>query len=144
MNIFQSNLRLKPSILTSFVLLTVPVFFTIIAVTYLSNDRIARTNARELVNDAWRRWEHPSAEEEVKSREVHWPGTGFEPTRIYRSEHLGGETIEGPAVIESTYSTMLVERGQTATGDDHGNIILRFGAGSREPATTAAASRREG
>ena len=48
-NFFRNNLRLKPSILTSFVLLTVPVFFTIIAVTYISNDRIARTNAKELV-----------------------------------------------------------------------------------------------
>src|ERR1044072_6515238 len=48
MNIFR-NMRLKPSILTSFVVLTVPVFFTIIAVTYLSNDRIARANAQELV-----------------------------------------------------------------------------------------------
>lgn len=48
MKIFR-NLRLKPSILTSFIILTVPVFFTIIGVTYLSNDRIARTNARELV-----------------------------------------------------------------------------------------------
>jgi adenylate cyclase len=49
MNIFRSNLRLKPSILCSFVFLTVPVFFTIIAVTYLSNDRIAQANAKELV-----------------------------------------------------------------------------------------------
>lgn len=49
MNIFKNNLRLKPSILTSFILLTVPVFFTIIAVTYVSNDRIARANAKELV-----------------------------------------------------------------------------------------------
>lgn len=48
MKIFR-NMRLKPSILTSFVALTVPVFFTIIAVTYLSNDRIARTNAQQLV-----------------------------------------------------------------------------------------------
>ena len=48
MNIFR-NMRLKPSILTSFVVLTVPVFFTIITVTYLSNDRIARTNAQQLV-----------------------------------------------------------------------------------------------
>src|SRR5690349_7498461 len=49
MNLFR-NLRLKPSILTSFIILTVPVFFTIIGVTYLSNDRIARTNAKELVD----------------------------------------------------------------------------------------------
>jgi len=41
--------RLKPSILTSFFFLTVPVFFTIIAVTYYSNDDIARKNARQLV-----------------------------------------------------------------------------------------------
>src|ERR1044072_6735157 len=48
MNIFR-HMRLKPSILTSFVVLPVPVFFTIIAVTYLSNDRIARANAQQLV-----------------------------------------------------------------------------------------------
>ena len=48
-NIFRNNLRLKPSILTAFFFLTVPVFFTIIAVTYFSNDDIARTNAKELV-----------------------------------------------------------------------------------------------
>lgn len=44
-----SELRLKPSILTAFIFLTVPVFFTIVAVTYFSNDTIARTNANELV-----------------------------------------------------------------------------------------------
>jgi adenylate cyclase len=48
-SIFARKLRLRPSILTLFVLLTVPVFFTIIAVTYLSNDTIARSNAEELV-----------------------------------------------------------------------------------------------
>jgi len=46
---FRSDLRLKPSILTSFLLLTLPVFATIIAVTYISNERIAREDARELV-----------------------------------------------------------------------------------------------
>ena len=40
--LFGNKWRLKPSILTSFVLLTVPVFLTIITVTYISNDRIAR------------------------------------------------------------------------------------------------------
>jgi adenylate cyclase len=45
----KTNFRLKPSILTSFVFLTVPVFFTIVAVTYLSNDRIARTSAEQLI-----------------------------------------------------------------------------------------------
>jgi adenylate cyclase len=47
--LFRNNLRLKPSILTAFAFLTIPVFFTIIAVTYFSNDSIARASARELV-----------------------------------------------------------------------------------------------
>ena len=46
---FRKHLRLKPSILTSFLLLTVPVFITIIGVTYYSNDRIARSNALQLL-----------------------------------------------------------------------------------------------
>jgi len=46
---FRHDLRLKPSILTSFLLLTLPVFATIVAVTYFSNERIAREDARELV-----------------------------------------------------------------------------------------------
>ena len=48
--IFGKKWRLKPSILTLFVVLTVPVSLTIIAVTYFSNDRIARDDASELVN----------------------------------------------------------------------------------------------
>ncbi|MDP2331121.1 MAG: adenylate/guanylate cyclase domain-containing protein [Reyranella sp.] len=48
-NSLVKNLRLRPSILMLFVLLTVPVFFAIIAVTYVSNEKIARSNADELV-----------------------------------------------------------------------------------------------
>src|SRR2546430_10082567 len=48
-SIFARKLRLRPSVLALFVLLTVPVFFTIIAVTYVSNDTIARANADQLV-----------------------------------------------------------------------------------------------
>lgn len=46
---FKSNLRLRPSILTAFVVLTVPVFVGIIAVNYISNERIARANAQALI-----------------------------------------------------------------------------------------------
>lgn len=48
-SLFRNNLRLKPSILASFAFLTVPVFFAVIIVNYLSNDNIARANAAELV-----------------------------------------------------------------------------------------------
>ena len=43
------RMRLRPSILMLFLLLTVPVFFAIVAVTYFSNERIARSNAEQLV-----------------------------------------------------------------------------------------------
>ena len=43
------KLRLRPSILALFLLLTVPVFLTIVAVSYLSNGSIARAHAGELV-----------------------------------------------------------------------------------------------
>jgi adenylate cyclase len=42
-------LRLRPSILAVFVLLTVPVSFAVLAVTYWLNDRAAQANAQELV-----------------------------------------------------------------------------------------------
>lgn len=45
----DTNLRLRPSILTLFILLTVPVFFAIVAVNYVSNEKIARANADELL-----------------------------------------------------------------------------------------------
>jgi len=46
---FRPSLRLKPSILTLFILLTVPVIGAIIALNYVSNDRIARLKGQELV-----------------------------------------------------------------------------------------------
>lgn len=45
----MKNLRLRPIILTLFVVLTVPVVLAIVAINYLSNDRIARANANDLV-----------------------------------------------------------------------------------------------
>ena len=42
------KLRLRPSILTLFVLLTLPVFAAMVIVSYVSNERIARANAHEL------------------------------------------------------------------------------------------------
>ena len=47
--LFARKLRLRPSIVALFVVLTLPVFFTIIAVTYVSNETIARANADALI-----------------------------------------------------------------------------------------------
>ncbi|MBN9086150.1 MAG: hypothetical protein J0J01_04500 [Reyranella sp.] len=46
---FRPSLRLKPSILTLFGLLTVPVLAVIIVVNYVASDRIARVKGQELV-----------------------------------------------------------------------------------------------
>jgi adenylate cyclase len=48
--LFKYKPRLRPSILTAFVVLTVPVFAAIIAVTYVSNDRTARASAAALID----------------------------------------------------------------------------------------------
>ncbi|SKA34241.1 adenylate cyclase [Enhydrobacter aerosaccus] len=47
---FKRDWRLKPSILALFVVLTVPVSVTIVAVTFLSNESIARIDAETLVD----------------------------------------------------------------------------------------------
>ena len=46
---FKNKLRLRPSILAAFVVLTVPVFVGIVTVNYISNNRIARENAQMLI-----------------------------------------------------------------------------------------------
>ncbi len=48
-SILKNKLRLRPSILTLFVILTVPVFVTIVSATYLSNDKQAHASAQELI-----------------------------------------------------------------------------------------------
>src|ERR1051326_5637364 len=50
MNLFFSRkLRLRPTIVALFVVLTVPVFATIVALSYVSNRTIARANADALI-----------------------------------------------------------------------------------------------
>src|SRR5258708_2935321 len=47
--LFLTKVRLRPSILTLYLALTVPVFMTMVAITYVSNNSIARANADQLV-----------------------------------------------------------------------------------------------
>jgi adenylate cyclase len=47
--IFKTKWRLKPSILTLFLVLTLPVFGAIVVTTYLANDSIARESANRLL-----------------------------------------------------------------------------------------------
>jgi N-methylhydantoinase A len=52
-------------------------------------------------------------------------GRGFEETRIYRGSQLApGCTIEAPAIIEETFTTIVVYPGWRATLDDAGDYVL--------------------
>ena len=68
MPIHRNKWPLKPSILTLFLVLTVPVFAAIVSTTYLSNDSIARANANELV-------------QRFRVDAVHGIQSGFEPIK---------------------------------------------------------------
>ena len=56
-------------------------------------------------------------------------GSDIHDTPIYWRDHLPLDfTLSGPAIIEQMDTTLLVEPGDRATGDPHGNIILHVGA----------------
>ncbi|MEM8976369.1 MAG: hydantoinase/oxoprolinase family protein [Pseudomonadota bacterium] len=61
-------------------------------------------------------------------RDVYFDG-GWHPTPIYWRDHLPIEfEIEGPAVIEQMDTTVLIEPGDRARGDEQGNILVVVGA----------------
>lgn len=62
------------------------------------------------------------------ARNVYFDG-GWHPTPIYWRDHLPIEfEIEGPAVIEQMDTTVLIEPGDRAHGDEQGNILVAVGA----------------
>ena len=64
--------------------------------------------------------------EPAKTREANL-GRGFHSTPIYRGASLqSGDRVPGPAVIEETFTTIVVYPGRTALLDDAGDYELRF------------------
>lgn len=65
------------------------------------------------------------------TRAVFWPELdALLETPIYRAEQLlPGHTIDGPAVIEPTVTTIVVRPGQRARLDGYGNIIIDLNPG---------------
>ena len=50
-------------------------------------------------------------------------------TPVYWRDHLPLDvSLDGPAIIQQMDTTLLIEPGDTAAGDEHGNIILHVGA----------------
>jgi N-methylhydantoinase A len=53
---------------------------------------------------------------------------GFVDTPVLeRARLLPGHSVAGPAVIEQIDCTTVIEPGQTATVDDHGNVVISVG-----------------
>ena len=61
---------------------------------------------------------------QTSTRNVHFDGD-WHQTPVYWRDHLPIDfTIEGPAIIEQMDTTVLIEPGDRARGDEHGNILI--------------------
>lgn len=67
----------------------------------------------------------PPAHAQTGERAVYRGNGKFESFRIYRRERLlANNVIHGPAIIEETTSTTVVENNQSCTVDQYGNLII--------------------
>ena len=73
----------------------------------------------------------PSPDAIRPARAIYWPERGARlESAIYRAAALlPGNVMAGPAVIESTITTIVVRPGQTASVDAYGNIVIDLGTG---------------
>ena len=70
----------------------------------------------------------PPANARSGTRLVAFPGQGRHETAIYRrAALLSGNVIDGPAVIEETASTTVVEPGDRVTVNEFGHLIMEIG-----------------
>jgi N-methylhydantoinase A len=65
------------------------------------------------------------------TREAYFPEVGRVPTRVRRFEALAvGDIVAGPAIIESSFTTVVVNPGATAERRDSGSLSLDPGHGA--------------
>jgi N-methylhydantoinase A len=65
------------------------------------------------------------------TREAYFPGVGRVPTKVRRFEAIApGEIIAGPAIIESSFTTVVVNPGATAQRRPSGSLSLDPGRGA--------------
>ncbi len=85
----------------------------------------ARLDLSALIDPALRK---PSlSDAQMGTRAVHCCGH-WHDTPVYWRDHLPvGFTLPGPAIVQQMDTTLLVEPGDTATGDKDGNIIVEIG-----------------
>jgi N-methylhydantoinase A len=70
--------------------------------------------------------ERSEAAAPVASRLVHFPGATDRETPVYRRNRIAtGSRLDGPAIVESVDTTVVLHPGQSAVVDDTGNLIIR-------------------
>ena len=63
--------------------------------------------------------------EPVGARDVYWESDGFRRTDIYDGAALGpGADLTGPAIVEMSVTTVVVQPGQSARVDDYGSFVI--------------------
>ena len=62
---------------------------------------------------------------ELPSREVRYAGAGWVNSKVYRFEAITeGSAIKGPAIIESDFTSIVIEPGSKAMRDGLGNLVI--------------------
>lgn len=75
------------------------------------------------------------------TRSIHFPGAGRLDSSVHRLEALErGATVAGPAIVESPFTTIVVDPGATLTRAGSGSLLLRP-AGSSTPTDRSADAR---
>ena len=63
--------------------------------------------------------------EPVGTRDVYWEPDGFRRTDIYDGAALEtGADLIGPAIVEMSVTTIVVQPGQSARVDDYGSFVI--------------------
>ena len=59
------------------------------------------------------------------TRQVYWEGEGFVETGIWDGAAIGpGTEVEGPAIVEMSVTTIVVQPGQRGRVDDYGSFVI--------------------
>jgi len=70
--------------------------------------------------------------ETLPSRRVRYVGAGWVNSKVYRFEAIpSGVTIHGPAIIESDFTSIVIEPSSNAVRDTMGNLVIDVTEGAR-------------
>jgi N-methylhydantoinase A len=72
--------------------------------------------------------EHTNGAGPARTRDVFWPETrSWAPTEIHLGKTLSsGQQLNGPAIVEHEFTTVVIHPGQTASVDQYGDIIIQI------------------